>query len=175
MPIVLHYSLVVFFLWLLAAAAAHKFLNHQYTAGLIRAYVPAGESGAGLLAWLFAFMEAGLALGLAVTPLRQAAFAATAVLLLVYLLGMAVLLARGHVDARCGCSGPASDLRVSTALLIRNGVLALLAVAGTLPVTGTVSITAAISAGLMGAFLIALYLCVQQLLSNGQRLAELRR
>ena len=175
MPAVLHYSLVLFFLWLLAAAAAHKFLHHQYTAGLIRSYVPVGEMAAGLLAWLIAFLEAGLALGLAVTPLRQAAFAATAVLLLVYLLGMASLLVRGRVDARCGCAGPASDLRISPALLIRNGVLVCLAVMGTLPVADTLSMTAAVSAGLMGVFLIAAYLCVEQLLLNAQRLAEMRR
>ena len=175
MPAVLHYSLVLFFLWLLAAAAAHKFLHHQYTAGLIRSYVPVGEMAAGLLAWLIAFLEAGLALGLAVTPLRQAAFAATAVLLLVYLLGMAGLLARGYVDVRCGCSGPASDLRISSALLIRNGMLILLAIMGMLPVAGTLSTTVIFNAGLMGIFLIALYLCVEQLLLNAQRLAELRR
>jgi hypothetical protein len=175
MPVVLHYSLVLFFLWLLATAAAHKFLHHQYTAGLIRSYVHVGEMAAGLLAWLIAFTEAGLALGLAVAPLRQAAFLATAALMLVYLLGMASLLARGRVDARCGCAGPDSDLRVSPALLIRNGVLVLLAVMGTLPVAGALSVTMAVSAGLIGVFMIALYLCVQQLLRNAQRLAEMRR
>ena len=175
MPAVLHYSLVLFFLWLLAAAAAHKFLHHDYTTGLIRSYVPAGETGAGLLAWLVAVMEADLALGLAVAPLRQAAFTATAALLLAYLLGMAGLLARGRVDARCGCAGPASDMRISPALLIRNGMLVLLAVVGTLPVAGVLSMTVAVSAGLMGVFLIVTYLCVEQLLHNAQHLAEIRR
>ena len=172
---VLHYSLVLFFLWLLAAAAAHKFLHHQYTAGLIRSYVHVGEMAAGLLAWLIAFLEAGLAFGLAMAELRQAAFLATAALMLVYLLGMASLLVRGRVDVRCGCAGPDSDLRVSPALLIRNAMLAVLAALGSLPVSGAVSATMAVSAGLIGVFLIAAYLCVEQLLFNAQRLAEMRR
>ena len=38
MPSVVHYALVLFFLWLLAGAAAHKLLHPAYYSGLVPAH-----------------------------------------------------------------------------------------------------------------------------------------
>lgn len=174
MPALLHYALALFFLWLLAAAAAHKFLHHPYYAGLLRTYLPALENTAGGLAWLIAAIEAGLALGLSVAPLRPGTFLAVVLLLAVYALGMGRLLAQGRADLKCGCAGPASDLRISPTLVARNALLAGLALAGALPVTGAITtVGQGVNAVLIGLFLIAIYLCAEQLLRNAQHLRRL--
>lgn len=173
MPALLHYALALFFLWLLAAAAAHKFLQHGYYAGLLRAALSAGETTAGILARLIAVLEAGLALAFAITPWWNMAFLATAALLAVYASGMAVLLAKGRADLKCGCSGPASDLHVSRGLVARNAVLVILALAGAAPVTGTLAtVGQGVNAVLIAAFLTMVYLCTEQLLRNAQHLRE---
>jgi len=174
MPVVVHDTLVLFFLWLLTGAAVHKLRHPAYYAGLVRSYIPVGEAAAPVLARLIAAGEAGLAVSLVIPPARTVAFLGTALLLAVYALAMSGRLAAGQQDLRCGCAGPASDLRISPALVARNVLLTLLALAGALPATGVVTLVQAAIAVIMGLFLIVTYLCSEQLLRNVQQLQLLR-
>lgn len=174
MPSVVHYALVLLFLWLLAGAASHKLLHPGYYSGLVRAHVPAGETTAALLVRLIAAGEAVLAVGLVVPPACTAAFLATALLLAVYALAMLRQLAAGMRDLRCGCAGPASDLRISPFLVARNGLLVGLALTGGFAATGVMTAAQVVIAGTMGLFLITAYLCSEQLLRNAQQLHTLR-
>lgn len=174
MPSVVHYALVLFFLWLLAGAAAHKLLHPAYYSGLVRSHLPAGERAAAVLLRIIAAGEAALAAGLLVPSARPAAFVATALLLAVYALAMLRQLAAGQRDLRCGCAGPASDLRISPGLVARNLTLAMLALAGGVAAAGIMTAVQAIMAGTMGLFLISAYLCSEQLLRNAQQLRMLR-
>jgi len=174
MPAVVHDALALFFLWLLAGAAVHKLRHHAYYTGIVRAWLPAGEAMAPMLVRLIAAVEAGLAAGLMIPPARTAAFLGTALLLAVYALAMLGRLAVGQGDLRCGCAGPASDLRISPALVARNSLLTLLALAGGMPSTGIMTAETAAVAVIMGLFLIVMYLCSEQLLRNAQQLRLLR-
>ncbi|MEJ2760627.1 MAG: MauE/DoxX family redox-associated membrane protein [Gammaproteobacteria bacterium] len=174
MPCVVHYALVLFFLWLLAGAAAHKLLHPGYYSGLVRSHVSSGETAAAVLVRLIAAGEAALAVSLIVPPARTAAFLATALLLAAYALAILRQLAAGKKDMRCGCAGPASDLRISPALVARNCLLVALALVGGVPATGGMTAVQAVIAGIMGLFLITVYLCSEQLLHNAQQLRALR-
>lgn len=166
MPLLLHDALALFFIWLLAAAAWYKLRHPAYYRERLRSYLPALPVPVTLIAGL----EIGLAAAFAVFPLRQAAFLFTALLLTVYLLAMLRQLLKGDADSRCGCAGPESDLRISPALIGRNGVLVLLALAGTLPVVDmAVGIGFYFNAVLIGLFLIVSYHCMEQLMLNAQR------
>lgn len=169
MPLLLHYALALFFVWLLAAAAWHKLRHPDYYRERLRGYLPSVPVPVTLVAGV----EITLAAALAAAPLRQAAFLATALLLSVYLLAMARRLVNGDSDSKCGCAGPGSDLRIRPVLILRNGVLVLLALAGAIPVVPMATgISLSMNAALIGLFLIAAYLCTEQLLLNAQRFRE---
>lgn len=169
MPLLLHYALALFFVWLLAAAAWHKLRHPDYYRERLRGYLPSVPVPVTLIACI----EILLAAAFVASPLRQAAFLLTALLLSLYLLAMAGRLINGDGDSRCGCAGPESDLRISPALIMRNGVLVLLALAGAMPVIHMATGTGFyITATLTGLFLIGAYLCTEQLLLNAQRFRE---
>lgn len=174
MPAVVHLALVLFFVWLLAGAAVHKLRHPAYYAGIVRAWLPAGKALAPVLVRLTAAGEAGLAAGLVIPRARAAAFLGTALLLAVYAVAMSGRLAAGQRDLRCGCAGPASDLRISPALVARNGLLTALALGGVIPAAGVVTLAQVAIAVIMGLFLIVTYLCGEQLLHNAQQLRLLR-
>lgn len=111
------------------AKLADRGLFHQHLAayGVPEPLQPA-------LVWALPLAEALLALGL-VTPWRTAAALGAALLLASYGAAMAWHLLRGHV-LDCGCGG--TPLALSPALVLRNAVLAAIAVVAAAPADGRV-------------------------------------
>lgn len=161
-----------FLLWLFATAGLHKLRAPARFGSVIAAYFPE-HPGAGRLLLPVAVLELGIAVALLLPMTAAAGLLAAATVLGAYGVLMALQLARGRRDLRCGCAGPASQLAVSPALVARNVVCAGLALLALAP-------RADITAGLAGlglalyiaTFLIILYLCTEQLVSNAQQLAR---
>lgn len=134
---VIGHGLAWFLVWLLARAALHKMAAPLYYRQVMTRYV--ARAGGGLTLGLVVALEAGIALALLLPRWRDTGLVAAAVLLLVYAGLMAVRILRGGAAMQCGCAGPDSQLAVSWALVMRNGVcagLALLAMASPAQVTG---------------------------------------
>jgi hypothetical protein len=113
---------------LLAHAAVHKLADRAQFEQHLSAYrVPAGALP--LLAWLLPVTEAALAMAL-LTPWRSGAAAGAAVLLLAYAGVMAWQLVQGR-RLDCGCGG--EPLPLSWALVLRNLVLAAVALLAAAP------------------------------------------
>jgi hypothetical protein len=115
-----------------------------------------------------------VALGAVIPFTARAAMVAAAVLLLVYAAAIGINLARGRRDIDCGCMGPANRQLLSGWLLLRNGLLAAIALIGA-AIPGTRELHAAdfalIGLALLGAA--ALYGAMNQLMANAPRLDAL--
>ncbi len=85
------------------------------------------------LAGAFVSTELALALALWLPALRAAAAIGAALLLSLYGLAIAINLARGRRDIDCGCGGPFGRQTLTEALVLRNALLALAALAAALP------------------------------------------
>jgi hypothetical protein len=77
-------------------------------------------------------VELAIAAGLLWSGTRPLAGVAAAALLLFYAAVMAVPLSQGRTEISCGCGGPTDHL--SPALLVRNGLLAAIALVAASPV-----------------------------------------
>lgn len=97
---------------------------------------------------------------------RPALGAPAAALLLLFAAAMAVNLRRGRRDIDCGCHQSALRQRLSWALVWRNGVLALLALAAALPPV-RVSASAWLTGAGAGLGLFALYCAMNSLWALG--------
>lgn len=118
---------------LLLASARHKLRDFGRFAAIVGDYrlLPAATAP-----WAAAAVVSGeLVIGVALlVPATAAAGAAGAAgLLAIYSGAIAVNLSRGRAAIDCGCSRPGSERPLSGALLLRNAVLVLAAVAATLP------------------------------------------
>jgi len=103
---------------------------------------------------------------------RTYGLAGSAGLLLAYAAMMAWQVWRGHADMDCGCSGPASDLSVSGALVVRNLICACLAILSLSALTGVaVGVIGLVLSVIMASFIITFYLCSDQLIANAQQMA----
>ena len=165
-------GLAWFLAWLFGQAAWHKFGAADFYMQLMRRYlgpIPGGR----LSVWAVAAVEGLTALSLLLPQTREVGLVSVAVLLLAYAGLMALQLWRGKADMQCGCAGPDSQLSISWALVMRNGICAALAL---LPL-GTV--TSAVPASWSGwalavfvaVFAALIYLTSEQLVSNAQWMA----
>jgi hypothetical protein len=123
-----------------------------------------------LLAALFILLEVYLAATLPLPGWRSSALLAAA-LLCVYALAMGINLARDRHDLDCGCGGPAGDAQaISWALVVRNGLLATLALIAALPVArrtwSALDVGTALLAGVAACLL---YSGIEQAIANWQR------
>lgn len=150
----------------LAAAAWHKARDLDAFAQVVADYRLLPASVARVAAVSIAGFEVALALGL-LLALAPAAFAAAA-LLAAYGAGMSINLVRGRRDIDCGCSGPAARQPLSSALVVRNGVLVLCALAaGLAPVAGRTPVWLdTLSAVSSAAVLVLVYACANQWIAN---------
>jgi hypothetical protein len=127
--LLLRAALTLLFGW----AAAHKLRDVASFRAAIDAYellppvwsVPAGVA---LIA-----AEVGVAAGLWLPRVAPVAAIAAALLLALYAGAIGVNLVRGRRDIDCGCAGPAHRQPISAALVLRNVVLAVAALAAALP------------------------------------------
>ena len=116
-------------------------------------------------------IEVDAALACLLPPLRPAGAAACALLLLGYAILMAREVAAGHRTLRCGCAGPASEVRVSYALVARNAVIALplIGLAATSTPSEFMFNSALMLAMPLTAVLLLSYVTVEGLIANRQR------
>ena len=133
----------LFLLWIFAQAAIHKLnkQNNSYYRDLVTQYLNPPKTLTTQLStsitshkplWMIKVIGiAELILSLLVVMPTSRALAAViiAMLLMVYLLLMAYQLQQGKRDMRCGCSGAASQLKISYALVLRNACFTLMAFA----------------------------------------------
>ncbi len=115
-------------------------------------------------------VEGFLAFSLLVTGWLYPSFIAAAVLAL-YAGAMSINLIQGRDDLDCGCSGPSEFAqRISWALVIRNCVLAIFALATALPITSrslsVVDITTIVLASIAVIFI---YASIEQAIANQHR------
>lgn len=166
-----------FLAWLFAMAGFHK-LRYPGSLGEVAAqYVPVALRGGWLngLVILVGAVELLIALALLWPAERLAGAAGAGALLLAYALLMAWQLLQGHRDLRCGCAGPASDVRISPALVARNLLIAGLAALLWFPTAPAALSLPALGLALgMVLFLLVLYLSAEQLISNSQSMAGSR-
>jgi uncharacterized membrane protein YphA (DoxX/SURF4 family) len=119
--------------FLLLTSAGYKLHDFQRFVAVVGDYrvLPAWVSGSAAVVVLSAEVILGIAL---LVPATAAAGAAGAALLLgAYSGAIAVNLWRGRVAIDCGCGRPGSERPLSGALLLRNSVLVVTAVAAALP------------------------------------------
>jgi uncharacterized membrane protein len=124
---------------------------------------------------LLVTVEIALGLALLAPALRTLAAAGAASLLALYTGAIAANLLRGRRDIDCGCAGPASRQSLHEWLLLRNGVLVVLALLAGLPVTPRPLIWldgVTVAGGV--AVLAALYASIDRLAANAPALARLR-
>lgn len=120
-------------------------------------------------------LELGLGVCLLIPVLRSLALAGSAALLALYAAAIAVNLLRGRRFIDCGCMGPVGQQSLSGFLVVRNLLLAVLALAAMLPAQGrplvwldAIAVTAAVCAAAL------LYAAINRLIANGPDLARLR-
>ncbi len=173
--IVVGLCICLFFIWLFALAAYHKFANLNYYSKLMSNYglsvLPVQKAAVTGLALL----EGGVAIMLIIPALRTVALFIGIGLLFLYATAMTMQLIVGHRQLNCGCAGQASNTHISVILVARNVFLILLAVVAVIGGAGVIFTSfTAILIMTMTAFMILLYLCVEQLISNGQTLSTLK-
>ncbi len=172
---VIQYAIATGLSLLFALAAIHKMRDPAHFAAALAAYRLLPSALVPLAAALVIVVEAGAAVAVWVGPVTRPALWAMAGLLSVYWVAIAINLARGRRDIDCGCSGPAARQSLSFGLLLRNGVLIVLAATASGGNTGRemlwldwISIAAAVAAGTL------LYAAANRLLAQAPRLALLR-
>ncbi len=171
-PDLIGFGISGFLLWLFATAGLHKLRAPARFGSVMAAYFPA-LSGVRRLLMPVAVLELGIALALLVPMTAGAGLLGAAALLGLYAALMAWQLIRGRRALRCGCAGPASELAVSPALVGRNLVCAGLALLALAPRTGIAAGAAGFGLSLyVAVFLIILYLCSEQIVSNSQQMAR---
>jgi len=170
LPAIISDGVAWFLVCLFVQAAWHKLGAPQYYRRLMTRYV--GRLGGGIAVWLVALLEAYIALSLLLPESRAAGLAAAAALLLAYGGLMASQVLRGESNMQCGCAGPDSQLGVSWALVIRNGVCAGLALlAMTSGGTADAGWTGLVISLFVALFALLVYETSEQLISNAQWMA----
>ncbi|MCL1478388.1 MULTISPECIES: MauE/DoxX family redox-associated membrane protein [unclassified Marinobacter] len=116
-----------------ASAANHKIRHPNWFRRQVREYelIPGFMVPTAALA--LPVTELAVAAGLLWSTSRPYAGVLAFLLISLYALAIAINLARGRKDIDCGCSGPAMRQPLQPALLVRNGLLAVIALGALLP------------------------------------------
>ncbi len=155
-----------------AVAAVHKARNHLEFRGILQQYRIMPPPLVPLAAQMVLALECAICVMLIVPPWRLLGGALAASLLLLYGAAIALnLYGRGRTAMDCGCGGKATPL--SGWLLLRNGLLALLACSPWLAAPAAGGWAGIVLAGLMTALLWLGYALGNQLLENLGRGREL--
>lgn len=164
----------IFLLWLFASAALNKLkpTNALYYQSVLNGYGIDDALLAKSLPFAIGLVELALGILIVVPASRGWAAIAGIGLLTVYAVVFIVQLLQGKAGIDCGCSGPASNIKLSGHLLIRNLLLIVLAFG---------CLTPALGLGLgywslvimSSVLLVLLYLCTEELIGNAQKLTAL--
>ncbi|MFV0275634.1 MAG: MauE/DoxX family redox-associated membrane protein [Parahaliea sp.] len=169
MPDVLSYGVALFAAWLFGLSAWHKWSDLSFYGALVANYL--GSPVPRSLVALLAAGEGALAVLLLLPATRALGLACAAGLLFAYALMMGSKLLQGRRDLRCGCAGPAAELTLSPALVLRNLICAALCLGAIAVVPAPLGMVSTLALALsVACFLVLLYLCCEQLLDNAQRL-----
>ena len=164
---------MLFFSYLFVDAGYRKLSEFRFLQKTITEYRVLPTSWSGPLARVLPITELGAGVGLLIPILHSEAAIAICGALLAYTVAIAVNIARGRRDLDCGCAGPGAEQVISGALLVRNAVLFLLALAlASIPVSQRVPLdTPEICLALAAALLCALvYQVINQLVANQDKL-----
>ena len=156
--------------FLFARAALHKLWDFTAFTGFVTDYHLLPETLVKPASVALVATEVAIVLAVMVPGARGFGLALGAALLLAYALAMGINVARGRRHIECGCGGAVQP--ITPALLLRNGALAALLLAGAaMPATALAwtDAAAAIAAALI---LFAGYLMADQLLSNAAYLVR---
>lgn len=162
--------------YVLVDAALHKLRNPLHYAVIIDEYRVAPRGAGRLLVWPVCSAELLAGLALLLPPLHRAGLLLAALLLAAYFALIALNLLRGRREIDCGCGAPERAQGLSAALLARNALLVVLALAMLLaaPLSRSfVWLDWLVVAGAALA-LILVYLSLNLLVSNQQLLAKLK-
>ena len=171
MPELMATSVALAFAWLFALAGLHKLRSTAWYAALLHTWLTPAVP-ATLLTRLLGLIELAAALVTLLPATRSTGLLVVAAMLLGYTAIMGWQLGCGKVDLRCGCAGPASDTRISAALIYRNLVCAGLAAAAASSTFVAAGGAAMLVANcLLAVFLVLLYEGSAQLISNAQQFA----
>jgi Methylamine utilisation protein MauE len=158
---------------LLASAGAHKLRDLKGFHEIFSAYGLMPAMSGVRISWLVPVLEMTVAAGLVIKISRPYAGVLAILLLSGYAAAIAINLKRGHRDLACGCGGP--ERRTIAAWMVwRNLLMALAAAVVFLPWAHR---PLGLTDGLTIAFglptIALIYLCIDQLLGNAQRTAQL--
>jgi hypothetical protein len=151
-------------------AAMHKMRNfHHFSTQLIR-YRLVARSLIPTFSMVLILIEVSLVFTLLVASWRYPSLIAAAVLA-VYTVAMSINLVRGRNDLDCGCTGPAHfPQTIGWALVIRNTVLVIFALATALPMTSRALSIQDISTIVLASIAVMfLYASIEQSITNQQR------
>ena len=119
---------------LLLSAARHKLTEPARFGAALAGYGLLPERALPASVWLLAACELAIGAALLVPGAGALAALAAAALLALYAGAMGAALASGRRGIECGCGGPAGDRPLGPALVARNAVLGVAALAASLPV-----------------------------------------
>lgn len=154
---------------LLLSSAVHKLRAWPAFVASVRSYRLAPQGSSPPLAGLLALAEVALGSAVLFAPTRPGAAGGAAALFGVYLLAMAVNLARGRRTLDCGCSWAGRSGGLSSWHLLRNAVLMAWAAGASLPVTPAVREWGGLEVVTVGAAVMTLgllYLAMDALLAH---------
>lgn len=173
---VLHVAAALVLFAVFGGAALHKWKGLAAFEATLAEYRVLPGPAVALAARIIPMLEAAAAAALLVPVLSRPAALFAGALLAAYTLAIAANLARGRRNIDCGCGWPGQQQTLSAWLLLRNGLLIVLAFLCTLPVAARtvswVDFAIALPAAAAG---ILFYLAANQLLTNRDRLAALSR
>jgi hypothetical protein len=159
---------------LFAGAAVHKLRDLKKFDEIFSAYGLMPAMPRVRLSWLVPVLEMTVAAGLIIKVSRPYAAALGIILLSGYAAAIAVNLKRGHRDLACGCGGPDERRTIAPWMVWRNLVTALAAAAVFLPwAHRAFSLTDAFTVAFGVPTIALIYLCIDQLLGNAQRTAQM--
>jgi hypothetical protein len=159
---------------LFAGAGAHKLRDLKRFDEIFSAYGLMPAMPGVRLSWLVPVLEITVAAGLLVRISRPYAGALAILLLSTYAAAIAVNLKRGRRDLACGCGGPDERRTIAAWMVWRNLVTALAAAAVFLPwAQRPLNLTDAFTVAFGVPTIALIYLCIDQLLGNAQRTAQM--
>lgn len=169
---------VLFLAWLFASAGLHKLMqNKQELIALVEEAGLANETNAQILVPLLGLAELATTFLLILPPTRTIGLTLACLLCLSYLAYISYLILRGRTDIKCGCAGFSSDMRISPHLFFRNLTLCILSFTALVNVHYTIEATVFwfwLLSGALAAAVTLLYICMDQLIVNAQKLEQLK-
>lgn len=166
----------LFFVWMFGLSAYHKFANMKHYSNLMSSYGMHSPALATAAVIILGVTELSAVILLCVAVTRDIGLLLIIIVLMVYATAMIVQLISGQKRLQCGCAGPSSEAEISSVLVFRNITLAALAflsivIPEQLPSQSFQALCFSITTSI---FMVLVYLCVQQVITNSQKLIRLK-